>query len=314
MQRVVMSTDDIAAKDRFSYWREEVGERLLGFSSERKKGEETPFKASVVGSINPCVARFRFRSDGYQILRRPSDIARVGWDGYVAVYREMSAGASFQDHKHEVVTTGRDLIVRDPTVPFVGKAGAEFDSEFWFFPRALFDPHLSAYKHQNHQTPLLTSGLGGMVRAYLDALSGQLDSLDDRETEIVADNFCRLLAAACGGDRQPEAARSARLAEVKRYLSLHLADPGLTPEKVAGALKVSVRQLHLLFEPSGTSFSRYILQRRLAECRSALSNPIENRSVTDVALAWGFNSLRTFNRAFRQTFGATPSELRARTE
>jgi AraC-like DNA-binding protein len=88
----------------------------------------------------------------------------------------------------------------------------------------------------------------------------------------------------------------------------------LTPEKVAGALKVSVRQLHLLFEPSGTSFSQYVLRRRLEACRSALSNPIEGRSVTNVALAWGFGSLRTFNRTFRQAFGATPRELRVRAE
>jgi AraC-like DNA-binding protein len=35
------------------------------------------------------------------------------------------------------------------------------------------------------------------------------------------------------------------------------------------------------------------------------------RSVTDVALAWGFNSPTTFHRNFRQAFGATPGELRA---
>jgi len=75
---------------------------------------------------------------------------------------------------------------------------------------------------------------------------------------------------------------------------------------------MSVRQLHLLFEPTGTSFARYVLQRRLEECRAALVNPAGERSVTDIALAWGFNSLSTFHRAFRQAFGMTPTELRGR--
>ena len=44
----------------------------------------------------------------------------------------------------------------------------------------------------------------------------------------------------------------------------------------------------------------------------ALMNPIGERSVTDIAFAWGFNSLRTFHRNFRQAFGVTAGELRRR--
>ena len=72
------------------------------------------------------------------------------------------------------------------------------------------------------------------------------------------------------------------------------------------------RQLHLLFEPSGTSLAQHVPKRRLEECRAALMNPIGDRSVTDIALAWGFNSMWTFNRNFRQAFGAAPGEMRAR--
>jgi AraC-like DNA-binding protein len=89
-----------------------------------------------------------------------------------------------------------------------------------------------------------------------------------------------------------------------------LADPGLTPEKAAAALKMSVRQLHLLFEPSGTSFAQHVLQRRLEECRAALLNPVGGRSVAEIAFAWGFNSLATFHRNFREAFGITPGEVR----
>jgi AraC-like DNA-binding protein len=68
--------------------------------------------------------------------------------------------------------------------------------------------------------------------------------------------------------------------------------------------------LHLLFEPSGESFAQYVLRRRLEECRAALINPIRDRSVTDIALGWGFNSMPTFHRTFRRAFGAAPGELR----
>jgi AraC-like DNA-binding protein len=137
-------------------------------------------------------------------------------------------------------------------------------------------------------------------------------SLSDAEAGQVADNFCRLLAVACGrgAGEHGEALREARLAEAKRYIHQHLANPDLTPQTAADALRISVRQLHLLFEPSGASFAQYVLRQRLEECRAALAKPIGERSVTDIALAWGFNSLSTFYRTFRQTFGATPTELR----
>ena len=156
------------------------------------------------------------------------------------------------------------------------------------------------------------SGLTGIIKAYRDAVAEQIDALEDREADVLADNFCRLLAVACGaaaGEHQ-EALRLARLEEAKRYVGLHLADPELTPEKAAGALRMSVRQLHRLFEPSGQSFAQYVLRRRLEECRAALMSPVGDRAVTDIALAWGFNSLATFHRNFRQAFGATPAELR----
>jgi AraC-like DNA-binding protein len=41
-------------------------------------------------------------------------------------------------------------------------------------------------------------------------------------------------------------------------------------------------------------------------------NPIGGRSVTDIAVGFGFNSLWTFNRNFRQAFGVAPGEMRAR--
>jgi AraC-like DNA-binding protein len=40
-------------------------------------------------------------------------------------------------------------------------------------------------------------------------------------------------------------------------------------------------------------------------------SPIGDRSVTDVAFAWGFNSLATFYRTFHEAFGMTPGALRA---
>jgi transcriptional regulator GlxA family with amidase domain len=75
---------------------------------------------------------------------------------------------------------------------------------------------------------------------------------------------------------------------------------------------VSVRQLHLLFEPTGTTFARYVLRQRLLKCRDAVAGATgTGRSVADIAFGWGFNSMATFYRTFANEFGAAPTALRA---
>jgi AraC-like DNA-binding protein len=106
--------------------------------------------------------------------------------------------------------------------------------------------------------------------------------------------------------------RAARPEGVKRYIDQHLAEPGLTPASTAAALGISVRHLHLLFEPTGISFAHYVMQRRLLQCRAALASPTGlRRSVADIAFGWGFSSLATFYRAFQHEFGMAPAALRS---
>jgi AraC-like DNA-binding protein len=311
MRHFVLSTHSVPEADRLAYWREAVSEGLMGVSAEPGKSREAPFDASVAGSIGASLAHFRCRSVGYSVFRRPVDIARRGWEERIFLHREKGAGVRFACDRRELLTKPGDLMIADPTRPFATAPLMNFDHDLWFFPRKLFDPHLPA--SLDPRSLLLTgdSGLGRVVKAYLDSFAGQIDTLDDRELGLVAGNFCRLLAVACGakaGEHQ-EAIGAARLAEARRYVDSHLADSGLTAEKAAAALRISLRQLHLLFEPSGETFARYVTRRRLEECRTALMTSA-GRLVTDIALAWGFNSMPTFHRNFRQAFGASAGEVR----
>ncbi len=125
----------------------------------------------------------------------------------------------------------------------------------------------------------------------------------------VPDIPCMVTGGAAAG-AQPDAMRQARLAQAKHYIERHLADPYLSPARVATTLGLSRRSLQVAFERTGTGVARHILQRRLQECRSTLLRD-RNRAVTEIAIAWGFNSLSGFYRAFQAAFGASPRDLRA---
>ena len=111
-----------------------------------------------------------------------------------------------------------------------------------------------------------------------------------------------------GTPESRDAVRHGYLHMALALLRRHLLKPELSPMRVARALNISVRQLHLLFEPTGLCFARTLLAMR-TEARRQLES-IPHLTVTDIARACGFDSLATFYRTFRQAYGLAPGDLR----
>jgi AraC-like DNA-binding protein len=103
--------------------------------------------------------------------------------------------------------------------------------------------------------------------------------------------------------------RTGRLQAARAFIENNLEWGGLNPANAARALGISVRQLHLLFEPTGTTFSRYVLARRLERARLALADGTR-RKVLDIAFSCGIESSTVFYRAFRDAYGMNPTGYR----
>ena len=182
-------------------------------------------------------------------------------------------------------------------------------------PRAVLSPLVAGGRLTGPVVIPARSPLGTLVEAAFGAVNAQAPFLSPALGDAVLQNVSRLVALACGASEEgrwsgSDALRLARLEAAKRHIEQHLAEPDLTPAHTAAALGISVRTLHLAFEPTGTSFAEHVTRRRLQECRAALERPTATRSITDVAFAWGFSNLTTFYRAFRREFGMAPGQLR----
>ncbi|WAS89759.1 helix-turn-helix domain-containing protein [Nannocystis punicea] len=102
-----------------------------------------------------------------------------------------------------------------------------------------------------------------------------------------------------------------RHVRVERAIALierELADPELSPARVAAGQGVGRRHLDALFAAHGGSIERWIQERRLQRAAQALR--VSRESVLEVAVAHGFRSASHFARAFRRRFGAVPSAWR----
>jgi AraC-like DNA-binding protein len=105
--------------------------------------------------------------------------------------------------------------------------------------------------------------------------------------------------------------KAARLRAIKTDIARRLADGELTIADVAARQGVTLRYVHKLFEGEGTSFSRYVLDRRLEAAYRVLTDQRQDhRSILSIAFDSGFADLSHFNRTFRRRYDATPTDVR----
>lgn len=104
-------------------------------------------------------------------------------------------------------------------------------------------------------------------------------------------------------------AYAARFGRVLDYIEAHLGD-ALTTEHLSQVANFSRFHFHRQFaEIIGTSVARYILLLRLRRASYLLAFD-RQRKVIDIALDAGFENPESFTRAFRNTFGLSPSQFR----
>jgi AraC-like DNA-binding protein len=107
-------------------------------------------------------------------------------------------------------------------------------------------------------------------------------------------------------------AAAARLQAIKADMGEYFADGTLDVHWIAARHGITPRHIHRLFEKEGTTFSAFLLAERLTQAHGLLSNPAHHGStIATIAFLCGFNDVPHFNRAFRQRFGLTPSDVRA---
>lgn len=161
-----------------------------------------------------------------------------------------------------------------------------------------------------------TTGLGAMMSEYLLGLVDNLGYFAGPSGERLARTGLSLLSTLLASEEEkltteahPD--RKSLLVEICFFINEHLADPRLDPGFIAAAHFISIRQLYNIFQETGVSVAQWIKQRRLAECRRDLADPLyANLSVAAIANRWSFDEAPYFSRIFKESFGVTPSEWR----
>jgi AraC-like DNA-binding protein len=161
------------------------------------------------------------------------------------------------------------------------------------------------------------TGMLDLLRSYVDAVFDDPALAIPERRPLIAAHLCDLIAVTLGATRDAAAVaegrgiRSARLRAIKHDIEAHLASEGLSLDAVAKRHKISDSYIRKLFESEGTSFSQFVLVRRLVRARRMLiDRRWSDRGIAWIAFEAGFGDLSYFNRTFKRFYGLTPSEAR----
>jgi transcriptional regulator GlxA family with amidase domain len=100
--------------------------------------------------------------------------------------------------------------------------------------------------------------------------------------------------------------RNPHMANAIQIMNTSLEEP-VPPAHIAERIGISTRQLERLFgKYLNCSPKKYYMEMRLDKARNLLIQT--NQSVTEVAMACGFESPGHFTRVYRAAFGVTPSQ------
>jgi AraC-like DNA-binding protein len=316
--RAHYSTDGLPPVDRVRHWCDYFAQQVHSFTPGEIPNAGA-FRAEAAGQAVGGFALLDIETGLERALRTHADVLRDKTEAiYIRRFRrpmiwKARSGSTPIDLEHEP----GDFGVSSTEWQFDAESKGPASFRVLVIPHAALSPLLAGGRLTRPFRLPAASPLGSLLSAAIDAANMQIPLLSDELGEAVLRNLTGLVALACGAsdegaDQGRQSVRSSQLAAVKRYVDLHLANPGLTPASAAAALGVSLRQLHRLFEPTGVSFARYVLRQRLLKCRDAVAGATgTGRSIVDIAFGWGFNSMATFYRAFTSEFGGAPAVLRA---
>lgn len=160
-------------------------------------------------------------------------------------------------------------------------------------------------------------GLTDWLLSLLDAHGGGRAPAGAQYDEVVGglllDRLVGLAGNARGADMLFRPAVASDYRRVRDYIAAQAGEP-LSVKEMADAIGMEPAQLRALFRHvTGLSPSEWIRLRRLDAVRRDLSSGMEvGRTVSDVAMNWGFWHLGRFAQYYAAKFGETPSETLAR--
>lgn len=288
----------------------------IGFRYEMDRLSDIPFEADLALNMLPDVLIMTGKLHGSR-NRRTRELVEGDPDDVALLVNLHGAHLIEQDGKEVVLGDGEAVLVSsaDPS-SFTHKPPGDILG--LRVPRSRLAPLLKNSEASfMRKIPRETAAIG-LLRTYVGLTWDEGVAKSPELQHVMASHIYDLMAVAIGATRDAEAVaevsglHAARLAAIKQDVLRNLDRPELSVGIIAARHGLTPRYVQRLFEAEGNTFTKYVLTQRLERAYRALTDPrTQAQKISAVALDCGFGDVSYFNRAFRQQFGAVPSDIRA---
>lgn len=310
---LVLDTADLPVPDRAEAFHAAAAGETGSCSIEQEEAASGAWKKLETWSFGPMTL-FATQGSGMRIRRTPRH-ARFDSMNTVSVITQPQGRAAFGWSGHQQFVGPEGLALAHKTAGYeYGWSGTGLsvafmvDTDRFGMPEDMVRAAIPVL-HHSRITPLLLH--------HVRALHGDADRLstDPSAAHLAAATLelTRALVASVAPDGpvRRTVAQDTLLTRVLAFVRAHLAEPELTPQRIAQAHNISLRSLYRLCEDGGLSLERWIIRRRLEGARQDLVSPEHShRTIESVARSWGFTNPAFFSRRFRETYGISPREWR----
>ncbi|WP_162137802.1 MULTISPECIES: helix-turn-helix domain-containing protein [Acinetobacter] len=209
-----------------------------------------------------------------------------------------------------------DIILIDLTKSFHGVSyGGKYLSIY--IPKSLLIHQLDGYRICQDIILKANKPMTKILKDYMLGLFDVALRLKEKEASVTIYTLLSLLITALRGAAPQsllELNEKIQGAEVLKgrvlhFIDLNIEDPHLNVELLMKTFRVSRAHLYRAFDEDNGVIT-VIRNKRLDIAYRELLNPINKKSVTQIAHECGFKSSNQFYRVFRQRFGFAPNEIR----
>lgn len=313
---VVRSTVPFSPSERADYWHSLVSNTFIPLDVTLHEREPS---AGTISSDRLGPLQISVVEAGPQTVSRHRRLIALGGEDYMTITLQQRGTARLTQDGREALVKPGAFTCCDTGRPFKREHPDDFRFTWLGVPKK--ELGMSDTDLQTLTGTLFSGhcGTSGLVAGYLARLADQAAGFDPhtgRQLAMTAVDLLTVLLRERQGRLDPHASETARgmLARIKAYILRHLAEPDLSPARIAVAHHISVRYLHKLFSSEGLTVGRWIQHERLERCRHDLSRSSRTApAVSAVAQRWGFVSASHFSRIFRTAYGMSPREWQAST-
>jgi AraC-like DNA-binding protein len=318
-RHLVWDTGDTRPTEQFAYYREAICQAFMDLTPEAPRATHFRAKVESIRLGEGAINRVFFPE--HTVRRSAADIA-ASTESCFYLNLELAGRCRMLQGKRDVsITCGQvGIIDSERQLTLLHDCGPSLGVVSFWVPAGALRERLPARFGFEAERVSDDPHVGHLIVETARALNTSVLRMPVADADRLFGVLLDLVALSLSRRSRAQTAEAASFADatwlsLQRAIHGRLRKPGLTVSAVAASVGISERYVHKLMERSGTTFSDYVMARRLDGAAADLRDPAScEQEIGSIAFDWGFSDLSHFSRRFKQRFGCRPRDWRGRRE